>query len=276
MPRPVTHVDGPGTALTHVDEPALDERPTTADPFADMPSAGRLAVTFVLGLMVMIATLTAVGVVLTSTVALEAVRDWDLSISTNVAERRTSAAVDLARLITTAGDTMAILTLLAAITLVLAVLRKWRAMTFVPMAMLAEITTFLSVNHLVGRERPPVDKIGPLPGTFSFPSGHIAATLVCWVGIGVLLVAYGFVKSGLLVMIAGASMAAAMGWARVYAGMHYTIDVIFGFAMGVAALTLTVITLRVDVIARRNRDRGATGAQTNPRSAGGRQCRGGP
>lgn len=212
-----------------------------------MPSARRIAVTFVLGIAAMIATLTVIGVALTSANALEGVREWDLSISSDLAAQRTTAATDLARFITRTGDTMAILGVMAAVTIVLAVLRKWRATTFVPMAMLAEITTFLAVNQLVGRERPPIDKVGPLPGTFSFPSGHVAATLVCWAGIGVLLVAYGFVKSGMLVVIAGSVMAAAMAWARVYAGMHYTIDVIFGFAMGVAALVLAVLVLRVDV-----------------------------
>ncbi len=216
-----------------------------------MPSARRIAVGFVLGLAAMIAMLTVIGVVLTSTDALRGVRDWDLSISSDVADSRTTDAVDLARFITKTGDTMAILGLMAAVTIVLAVLRKWRAMLFVPMAMLAEITTFLSVNQLVGRDRPPVEKLGPLPGTYSFPSGHVAATFVCWVGIGVLLVAYGFVRSGVLVAIAGALMAASMAWARVYVGMHYTIDVIFGFAMGVAAIVLVVLVLRVDVRSRR-------------------------
>ena len=164
---------------------------------------------------------------------------------------RTTEAIDLARSITKIGDTMAILGLMAAVTVVVAVLRQWRAMTFVPMAMLAEITTFLAVNQLVGRERPPVEKLGSLPSTYSFPSGHVAATLVCWVGIGVLLVAYGFVRSGVLVAIAGAVMAVAMAWARVYAGMHYTTDVIFGYAMGIAALVLAVLVLRVDVRSRR-------------------------
>jgi len=247
MPRSVTHLDVPDPALPRAVVEAPEERSTSPDPFADVPSPRRVAVTYLLGLVAMIATLTVIGVVLTSTDALEGVREWDLSISSDVADNRTADAVDLARFITKMGDTLAILGLMAAVTIVLAVLRKWRAIFFLPMAMLAEITTFLSVNQLVGRERPPVEKLGPLPGTYSFPSGHVAATLVCWVGIGVLLVAYGFIRSGVLVVIAGAVMAAAMAWARVYVGMHYTTDVIFGFAMGVAALVLVVLVLRIHV-----------------------------
>jgi undecaprenyl-diphosphatase len=247
MRRPVTPLDVPSPDLSRADENLPDQRSSAPDPFADVPSARRVAVSFVLGVAAMIAVLTVIGAVLTSTDALRGVRDWDLSISSDAAAHRTTAGADIARFITKTGDTMAIVGLMAAVTIVLAVLRRWRAMLFVPMAMLAEITTFLSVNHLVGRERPPVEKLGPLPGTFSFPSGHVAATFVCWVAIGVLLIAYGFVKSGLFVAIAGAVMAATMAWARVYVGMHYTIDVIFGFAMGVASVVLVVTVLRMHV-----------------------------
>ena len=207
-----------------------------------MPDPRRLAITFLIGLATMIAVLTVAGVLITSTEAFVGLRDWDNSISADAAASRTNGATDLARLVTKAGDTLAIVALIAGVTVVLAVLRKWRAMVFLPLAMLAEITTFLAVNHLVGRERPPVERIGSLPSTNSFPSGHVAATLVCWVGISLLLAGYGFVKWARIVAAFGTLMAFAMAWARVYAGMHYTTDVIFGFVMGLAALALAVIS----------------------------------
>jgi undecaprenyl-diphosphatase len=231
----------PSEPSRHTDEAAGDQRPTAADPFDAVRDARRVVLTFLVGLSVMIATLTAAGLLITETESLRGVRDWDSAISTNLADSRSTEATDLALLITRAGDTVSILALMSAVTLVLAVTRKWRAMILVPIAMLAEITTFLAVNHLVGRERPPVDKIGPLPGTYSFPSGHVAATLVCWVGISLLLAAYGFGRSARMVAALGALMAVAMAWARVYAGMHYTIDVFFGLVMGLAALALALI-----------------------------------
>lgn len=211
------------------------------DPFDAMPSPRRVGVTFLIGLAVMIVALSAAGVLITSTELFAGVRNWDTSISTDAADGRTSGATELARLITRAGDTLAIVAVLLAVTVVLAVFRKWRAMVFLPLAMLAEITTFLAVNHIVGRERPDVERIGSLPSTNSFPSGHVAATLVCWIGISLLLAAYGFGRSARVVAAFGALMAVAMGWSRVYAGMHYTTDVIFGFVMGLAALLLAVI-----------------------------------
>ena len=248
MPRSVTPLDVPDPALPRAVVEAPEERSTSPDPFADVPSPRRVAVTYLLGLVAMIATLTVIGVVLTSTDALEGVREWDLSISSDVADNRTADAVDLARFITKTGDTLAILGLMAAVTIVLAVLRKWRAILFLPMAMLAEITTFLSVNQLVGRERPPVEKLGPLARHVQLPVGSRG-------GDTRLLGRHRRAPRRLRVhqvgrarrWIAGAVMAAAMAWARVYAGMHYTTDVIFGFAMGVAALVLVVLVLRIHV-----------------------------
>jgi membrane-associated phospholipid phosphatase len=244
MPVQVPSDDAPDRVVGTVAQPLEtdhDESYREPDPFDAMPSARRLTITFLIGLLVMIASLSAVGVLITSTDLLAGVRNWDTSISTGAADGRTSEATDLARIITRAGDTLAIVALLAAVTVVLAVLRKWRAMVFLPVAMLAEITTFLTVNHIVGRERPDVERIGSLPSTNSFPSGHVAATLVCWIGISLLLAAYGFGRSARVVAAFGTLMAVAMGWARVYAGMHYTTDVIFGFVMGLAALLLAVV-----------------------------------
>lgn len=231
----------PNEPIRVVHEVEGDEKPRSDDPFDAMPDARRVVLTFLIGLAVMIATLSVAGVLITESESLQVVHDWDSSISENLADDRTAETTDLARLVTKAGDTLSILAVMSAVTLLLAVKRRWRAMTFVPIAMLAEITTFLIVNHLVGRERPPVDKIGPLPGTDSFPSGHVAATLVCWVGIALLLAAYGFGKSARIVAAFGTLMAVAMAWARVYAGMHYTTDVIAGFVMGLAALALATL-----------------------------------
>jgi membrane-associated phospholipid phosphatase len=227
------------------DDPADDQRSGSDDPFAAMPDARTFLLRVLIGLAIMIGGLCAVGFLITETEPLSAVRDWDDSISAQLADSRGADAADLARLVTRAGDTLSILALMSAVTIVLAAARKWRAIVFLPTAMFVEITTFLTVNHLVGRERPPVDRIGPLPGTSSYPSGHVAATLVCWGAISLLLAVYGFRRSAVVVAAFGVVITAAMAWARVYAGMHYTTDVIAGFAMGVAALAVAIVATGV-------------------------------
>ena len=51
-----------------------------------------------------------------------------------------------------------------------------------------ELAAFLTANYLVARPRPSVPKLGDQPGTYSYPSGHIAATIVLWGAVAVLLV----------------------------------------------------------------------------------------
>ncbi len=197
--------------------------------------------------MIVIAGLAAAGALLTSTGPLGAVREWDASISDRFEVGRRGELVDIARLVTKLGDTFYILGLLASITIILAVCRRWRAMLFVPLAMFVEFSAFLAVNHLVGRPRPEVTKIGPIPNTFSYPSGHVAAVLVCWIGAAVLATAFGQWRLARVVGALGAVLTVAMGWARVYLGMHYTLDVVFGTAMGIAALVIAVSALNADL-----------------------------
>ena len=132
-----------------------------------------------------------VGALITETDPLRAVRDWDNSISAELADSRSADTADwhasspeqVTRCRSSgdvSGDDRAGGERASG--------GRW---SFLPTAMVVEITTFLIVNHLVGRERPPVERIGPLPGTYSFPSGHVAATLVCWGGISLLLAVYG-------------------------------------------------------------------------------------
>ena len=141
------------------------------------------------------------------------------------------------------ADTPAILGFAAMITLVLALARKWRAMAFVPLGLLIEITCFLAVNYAVQRPRPDVVKVGSVPSTFSFPSGHVAATLVCWIGAALLLSMFGRHHLARWLAGIGVLMVVLVAWARVYLGMHHTLDTAFGVMMGGAALAIAARAL---------------------------------
>ena len=60
--------------------------------------------------------------------------------------------------------------------IVLAVRRRWRDLLLVVVGLAVELAVFLTVNEVVRRPRPSVTKLGIEPATFSFPSGHVAAT----------------------------------------------------------------------------------------------------
>jgi undecaprenyl-diphosphatase len=217
------------------------------DPFSEMPSASKIARTSLVGFAVLVAWLTVTGLLLTSTSPAEGALRWDESVSVWLADARSGQFVRIANWFSKMADTKSILAIMATVTIVLAVLRKWRAMLLLPLAMLIEITTFLSVNYLVGRPRPDVSKIGPIPGTYSFPSGHVAATFVCWFAPALLLYAFGHLQLARVVSAIGAVVTVLTGWGRVYLGMHHTVDVVMGLLMGIAALTIAARATRMQL-----------------------------
>ncbi len=217
------------------------------DHFANTPRARTIAFRVVVGAVVLIGSLAIVGTFITSTSFANGLRRWDESINVSLAADRDSGIVDVAEWFTGMADTRPILGIMALVTLVLALCRQWKAMLFIPIAMLVEISGFLAVNYIVGRPRPNVEKIGPLPGTYSFPSGHVAATLVCWLGPALLLLAFGRTRLSQAVAAVGSVMVVFTAWSRVYVGMHHTLDVVMGLVLGIAALGIAIRSLNMQV-----------------------------
>lgn len=215
------------------------------EPFLELPAAKTIVADVAMGLAVLIGGLSIVGLVLTHAGPLESIRNWDASLNASLADSRSDWAASAATKISELGGTTQIVLLIAIVSVVLAAAREWRAMLFLPIAMLIEIVTFLSVNQIVGRSRPDVERLGPLPATFSFPSGHVAAMFVCWIGAAILLRIYGLTVVAGIVATLGVLAATAMGWSRIYVGMHHPLDVFLGLLMGIAALVLTMRVLSV-------------------------------
>ena len=249
LPPAFVSVDG---AAVDVSDSSGDYRPDDTEidspqPFESLPSTTTIIANVVLRAALLIGGLTLVGIVLTSASAARGVRNWDESISSTLEHSRSGNYLELAESFSASADTRPILALMALVTVILAACRQWRAMLLIPVAMFVEITGFLAVNYLVGRPRPNISKIGPIPHTYSFPSGHVAALLVCWFGSALLL--YAFQRRALAMVVAAAAvvMTLVTGWARVYLGMHHTLDVAFGLVLGGAALTIAVKSLKMRI-----------------------------
>jgi membrane-associated phospholipid phosphatase len=207
--------------------------------------AKQIAVEVAIGWAALVSVLVLVGVILTYFAPLQGVRDWDLSISKELADSRSTTASDLATFISRRGDTLAVIGLAAVITVCLAVVRRGKVLAFVPTALAIEVTIFLAVNYIVQRPRPGVAKVGSVPSTYSFPSGHIAATLVCWLGVALLFRYFGRPSWARVTATVGSLVALAMGWARVYLGMHHFLDVVIGALMGLAVLLVAARAFRM-------------------------------
>ena len=106
-----------------------------------------------------------------------------------------------------------------------------------PVGLALELTVFLSVSTIVGRERPDVTPLGSVPSTSSFPSGHVAAAVVLYGGLA--LIAASLTQSRAVSRVGAVLAAVAVAFvasARVYEGVHHPSDVIGGAVLGAGAL----------------------------------------
>jgi membrane-associated phospholipid phosphatase len=109
-----------------------------------------------------------------------------------------------------------------------------------------ELVTFLTISSAVGRERPTVVHLGSVPGTGSFPSGHVAAAIVLYGYLAFLRRTLAAPRLAPVAALLWTVVAAvAVGWARMYRGMHHPLDVLAGAAMGTALLVVFVSSLRL-------------------------------
>jgi len=127
----------------------------------------------------------------------------------------------------------------------------WRRALGVCVATGAGWLTTLVVKTVVAQPRPTTDGLTHLlhisPATLSYPSGHVvfAAALVT----GLAMAFRGVPRA--IVIVVGALFVLAVGWSRLYVGVHYGTDVIGGILNGVAGALLiaglwNLVTRRLD------------------------------
>ena len=196
---------------------------------------------------------------------LGALTRWDDHVVRWFAENRVGALNHWTDFATKVADTFGILVVLLVAAIVLFVLRRrWEAL-FLVLALCMELMTFLTVNSVVARPRPVVVRLGSLPSTSSFPSGHTAAMVALYGGLAVVVSArfrsriVSFV-SWIVALLA----TAAVGLARVYRGMHRPSDVVAGALLGFAVLGVAIVAVRAGQRAAAERQRAHTPLPARP------------
>lgn len=136
------------------------------------------------------------------------------------------------------GTDMAMTSTVIAVTIVVALLlrwrlKNWRSALILVTAVVGEVLIFLAVTLTVPQRRPPVAKLQAVPPTSSYPSGHTAAAVALYCGIAVLLLLlYGRHPLARLAACVLFLVPAFVAVARVYMGEHYPSDVIAGALLG--------------------------------------------
>jgi undecaprenyl-diphosphatase len=105
-------------------------------------------------------------------------------------------------------------------------------------AIAAQLVTFL-LKLFVQRPRPTLFEVIARPESWSFPSGHSLSAMAIYGSIAAVIVTFRR-RDRVWVLMAAGLLIAAIGFSRVYLGVHWPFDVVAGFVAGVPLLVATV------------------------------------
>jgi undecaprenyl-diphosphatase len=197
------------------------------------------------GYVAMTAVLTGIGLLVVNVWEDSSLGDADADVNRWFEERRTESWDTLSDYGSMLSDTLTKVILGAVLLPVFLLLfKRWQDWVFVVGGLVLEVTTFVSVATLVGRERPPVEQLDSAP-TNSFPSGHIAAAVVFYVGLAIVVCWHtrNRLVRGVFVLIAIVAPLSVIT-SRLYRGMHYPTDAVAGVALGLTTLLIVAHALR--------------------------------
>jgi membrane-associated phospholipid phosphatase len=181
----------------------------------------------------------------------EAVNDW-------LAANRSSALDDASYLGSSIGDIPFIPALVILVAVGAAILRRWRVFGFIVGAILIEVATYRVTSLIVHRDRPDVQRLDQLPVDQSYPSGHVAASIVVYVGLALLISSRlhsGKLKA--LVWTLAVLLPLVVAASRMYRGMHHPIDAGAGVLIGLASVAIALVATRAAVETARIRSGGS-------------------
>jgi len=170
--------------------------------------------------------------------------EFDEGLLAVIQQERSTSFDRVMVLITRVGDFHAQLYAGVLLSLLLLLLRQWRAALFSILTLLGTALANGALKALFARSRPDV-LLEPL-SSFSFPSGHSSAAFAFFLTLGVLAGRGQPPRMRLTWLLLASLPAAAIAMSRVYLGAHWPSDVLAGavLAASVCAASLTLLQWR--------------------------------
>lgn len=157
-------------------------------------------------------------------------------------ERREPWSTAALHAVTELGSAWFVVTLIVVLTLILWIQRRpWTELLVVPISSVGAATLVTFVKLSIARPRPDLGEIVATAGGFSFPSGHSAQAVACYGALAWLVAHVTRTRRSTILAWAGATVLAVLiGFSRLYLGVHWLSDVVGGFVLGAAWLTVTL------------------------------------
>jgi undecaprenyl-diphosphatase len=156
-----------------------------------------------------------------------------------------TGAIDALTVISRLGGRPVLLWLVTVAVVLLFIRRRPRLATYLIVAGAGALLLDPSVKTLVGRLRPVVDvPVAAAPGN-SFPSGHALGSMVVYGALVLVFLAAVPPRWRKLFIAIPAVIVVAIGFTRVALGVHYLSDVLAGWLLGAAWLSVTAYAFRV-------------------------------
>jgi membrane-associated phospholipid phosphatase len=166
----------------------------------------------------------------------------DRPVTAFVVAHRSGGLTAVMRVVSTAGGPL-IVTIVAAATGLLAgvVRRSWGPVLVAGVTLAGTGILTVVLKAVLGRPRPPLHDALAAADGYAFPSGH-AATAAAAFGVLAYLIAAGlrWWAARVAVWAAAAMLTVLVGISRVYLGVHWTTDVLGGWAFGVLWLAVVL------------------------------------
>ena len=174
----------------------------------------------------------------------EQTTEFDIAILQSIYKLHTPLLNQIMTGITFLGNGSTLIYISCIVGIVLLITRKFANALTLIIVTSGGIGLNVWLKNIFGRVRPALWERIVDAGNYSFPSGHAMVSLVVYGFIGYLLIA-NFRSWSSVIFILTTLLILAIGFSRLYLGVHWLTDVIAGYAAGLVWLISCILSLEI-------------------------------